>query len=117
MSCKKPASRPRFQQGINPYTGRNERDFKAGNYIHDEVKALVRSTLEAVLVPAGYTLDFMDFWFFPRDAADAIVRLRITPPASAQEQHDVRVKNEGDRPWAGVVGPTLVVWVKDRYSL
>jgi hypothetical protein len=117
MSCKKPRSRQRFQQGINPHTGLNERDFRAGNYVHEVVKGLVQESLEAVLVPAGYTLDFMDFWYQPEDPPDPIVRLIITPPAAPQETHDVRVNDEGGRPWAGQTGPILVAWVKERYAL
>jgi hypothetical protein len=117
MSCKKPIMKTRFQRGINPYTGCNERDFLAGNYIDEAVHALIRESLEAVLVPNGYALGEMGWRMQVRDPGDAIVRLNITPPAGPVEQHDIRVKDEGGTPWAKSVGPTLVAWVTDRYGL
>ena len=117
MSCKRPTQRVRFQKGINPYTGCNERDFPAGNYIHDVVQGKVRALLERYLVPNGYVLDSMEFHTAPPDPSDAVVRLEITPPVGDQETHDVRVTDEGVRPWAGRVGPILVAWVREHYSL
>lgn len=117
MSCKRPVSQPRFQKGVNPYSGCNERDFPAGDYIHDVVQQLVRESIEAVLVPAGFTLDYMDFHTSAGDPADPIVRMRITPAVGSQEQHEVRVSYEGVTPWAGQVGPILVAWVKEHYGL
>jgi hypothetical protein len=117
MSRRKPRAKQRFQRGINPYTGCNERDFQAGNYMHEAVKGLVREGIEAVLVPAGFVLDSMEWRHFPADPADPIVRLQVTPPAGAQETHDVRVEDGGTRPWGGQTGPTLVAWAKEHYSL
>jgi len=102
---------------VNPYSGLNERGFCAGGYDHEVVKGIVRDSLLAVLGPAGHTLDFMDFWHQPENPPDPIVRLKITPTGSSQETHDVRVDDEGTRPWAGRTGPTLVAWVKERYGL
>lgn len=114
---RRTSSSPRFQRGVNPYTGQNERGFCAGGYDHEVVRGIVRDSLEAVLVPAGYALDFMDFRHQPDDPPDPVVRLKITPPAAPQETHDVRVRDEGARPWAGQTGLILVAWVRDRYGL
>jgi len=117
MARRRTSSTPRFQRGNNPYSGLNERGFIGGGYDHEVVKGIVRASIEAVLVPAGYTLDFMDFWHQPENPPDPIVRLIITPPAAPQETHDVRVVDGGTRPWAGTVGDTLVAWVKEQYAL
>lgn len=108
---------PLFQRGVNPYSGENQRGFRAGGYDHAAVKQNVEDSLRRVLGPAGLTLDMMDFWIDPQFSYDPIVRLKITPDEGEQETHDVRVHDEGFTPWAGTVGPTLVAWVTEHYSL
>lgn len=101
----------------NPYTGLNGRGFPEGVYIHVAVKQRVLEDVTAAL-PAPWALDFLDFWYDAESGDNAQVKLVVhdsIDPTNVQTRY-ITVPNEGFAPWAGMVGPTLVEYVKVEFA-
>jgi hypothetical protein len=100
----------------NPYTGLNGRGYSEGVYDQVAVKALVTETVVRAL-PDPFALVFLDFWYDASDGSNAMLRITVRNGLTNEDRtDDVNVPDNGFEPWAGMVGPTIVAWVKATYG-